>query len=556
MKSRGSVFLACCLSAALAFPAAAFPPPQEPKEKQELSEKERKRREKEMLKELSNVYKDWLEQDVVYIITDEERSAFLRLTTNEEREQFIEQFWLNRDPTPDTIENEVREEHYRRIAYANERFASGIPGWKTDRGKIYIIWGEPDEIESKPAGGTYDRPPEEGGGFTSVHPFEKWRYRYLEGIGTDIVLEFVDPTGSGEFRLTMDPSEKDALLHVPNAGLSDLEAMGLASKTDRFTRTDGTRLPKTQFEPARMNQFERLELFAKVQRPPARFRDLEELVTSRILRNQISFDFRFDYLRITSDTVLVPITIQIPNREMTFTSTQGVHSATMNLHARISALNGRIVQTFEDVIQRDIPESLFADALDGASVYQKAVPLRPGLYKLDVVIKDVNSGDVGAINQGLRVPRYSEDELATSTLILADLIERVPSREIGLGQFVLGASKVRPKLDQTFTADQRMGIYFQVYNLQVDPETNRSSALVDYVIRRGEEEIFRMRETSEELKQRGSQLTIEKLVPLAQLEPGKYDLEIQVTDNLSQQTVSSKAEFTVKPASSTAAARY
>ncbi len=557
MGAYGHIVSAFLLSAALVFSANAFPQPQQPgeqKRREELSEKERKRREREMLKELDSAYRQWLEEDVAYIITDEERSAFLRLTTNEEREQFIEQFWLNRDPTPETVENEAREEHYRRIAYANERFASGIPGWKTDRGRIYIIWGPPDEIEAMPAGGSYNRPAEEGGGYTSVHAFEKWRYRYLEGIGNDVVLEFVDPTGSGEYRLTMDPSEKDALLYVPNAGLSELEALGMASKVDRFTRTDGTRLPKTLFEPARMNQFERLELFAKVQRPPARFRDLEAVVTSRILRNQIHFDFRFDYLRITSDTVLVPITIQIPNREMTFTSTQGVHSATMNLHARISALNGRIVQTFEDVIRRDIPDSLFADAVEGVSIYQKAVPLRPGLYKLDVVIKDVHSGDIGALNQGLRVPRYGEEELATSTLILADLIERVPSREVGLGQFVLGASKVRPKLDHTFSADQRMGIYFQVYNLKVDPTTHRSAAVVEYVIRRGDEEVWQFRETSEELDQRGSQITIEKLLPLAQFEPGKYRLEIQVTDTLGQHSVTSQAEFTVKAPTTTARA--
>ena len=109
-------------------------------------------------KELATPYKKWLEEEVPYIISDEERTAFLQLQTNEEREQFIEAFWQRRDPTPDTVENEFKEEHYRRIAYANERFASGIPGWRTDRGRIYIIWGPPDEIEAHPTGGMYDRP--------------------------------------------------------------------------------------------------------------------------------------------------------------------------------------------------------------------------------------------------------------------------------------------------------------------------------------------------------------------------------------------------------------
>src|SRR5579871_4360537 len=159
-------------------------------------------------KELDTPYKKWLQEEVPYIITDEERSAFLRLQTNEEREQFIEAFWQRRDPTPDTVENEFKEEHYRRIAYANERFSSGIPGWRTDRGRMYIMYGPPDQIEDHSSGGSYQRPIEEGGGETSTYPFQQWRYRYIEGIGNDVNIEFVDPTMTGEYRMTMDPTEK------------------------------------------------------------------------------------------------------------------------------------------------------------------------------------------------------------------------------------------------------------------------------------------------------------------------------------------------------------
>src|SRR5256712_2605529 len=160
------------------------------------------------LETASRALRKWLDEDVAYIITNEERSAFKALKTDEEREQFIEQFWLRRDPTPDTVDNEFKEEHYARIADANERFASGIPGWKTDRGRIYIIWGKPDEIESHPSGGTYDRPIEEGGGTTSTFPFEVWRYRYIEGIGNEGLLEFADPSMPGEYVLTIDLNDK------------------------------------------------------------------------------------------------------------------------------------------------------------------------------------------------------------------------------------------------------------------------------------------------------------------------------------------------------------
>src|SRR5207253_714494 len=162
--------------------------------------------------ELKKAYKDWLEKDVTYIITDDERRAFKKLETDEERERFIEEFWRRRDPDPDTDENEFREEYYERIAYANEHYTSGIPGWKTDRGRIYIMWGKPDELDSYSAGSQYQRENWEGGGSTTVYAFERWWYRHLDGAGDDIELEFVDTTGTGEYRLSLDPNEKDAML--------------------------------------------------------------------------------------------------------------------------------------------------------------------------------------------------------------------------------------------------------------------------------------------------------------------------------------------------------
>ncbi len=547
MKRTIRVFTVAFLAAGLVFPAPMRAQEQGAKPP---SKAEQKKSERARLKELATPYKKWLEEEVRYIIMDEERAAFLRLNTNEEREQFIEQFWLRRDPTPDTIENEFKEEHYRRIAYANERFASGIPGWKTDRGRIYIAWGPPDETESHPTGGAYQRPYEEGGGETSTFPFERWRYRYLEGIGNDVNLEFVDASGSNEYRLSIDPSEKDALLMVPGAGLTDMEAMGMASKTDRFTNSDGTRTGHAfGGQTARNSMFEKLDLMSKIFRPPAvKFKDLEEVVNFRLVRNQIHFEYRFDYLRITGDTVLVPITVQIPNKEMTFKATEGIHSGVLNIFGRITTITGRIVQTFEDVVNRDFPDTLLQASLKGLSVYQKAVPLRPGLYKLDLVIKDVNSGNVGVVNAALRVPRYDESQLAASTLIIADQIERVPARQIGLGQFVIGASKVRPRLDASFYPDDRMGIYLQVYNLGIDETSHKSSATVEYRIRKDDKDVAKQTETSDQLQQGGEQLTLEKTMSLSTFAPGKYKIEIQVTDKVGNKTITPSAEFTIKPA--------
>ena len=557
MERISGAFLFILLAGGLILPPPV--PAQDPQKNnnskdQQPSDKERKKHDKALEKELASPYKKWLNEDVIYIITPEEKQAFLRLQTNEEREQFIEQFWLRRDPTPDSPENEFKEEHYRRIAYTNEHFASGIPGWKTDRGRIYITWGPPDEIESHPSGGSYERPYEEGGGETSTYPFEKWRYRYLEGMGNNVELEFVDPTMSGEYHLTMDPGEKDALLHVANAGLTELESMGQASKTARFSNTDGTTLGKPVGSlPQSMNEFTRLELYSKIfQPPPVKFKDLETLVSSRIVRNTLPFDYRFDFFRITSDTIMVPITVQIPNRELSFQEKNGVQSAALNLFARVTTVGGRIVQTFEDVIVRDFPDTLFEQSLKGYSIYQKAVPLRPGLYRLDVVIKDVNSNNVGVVNARLAVPRYDDDKLASSDIVLADDIQRVSSKEIGLGQFVLGDVKVRPKMDRSFTPEEHMGIYMQVNNLKVDEKTHKPDAAIEYrVVKDGQKDaapLFQYGETTDKLGDHGEQITLEKTFTLTGFAPGKYKLEIQITDNLAKQTISPTAEFTVKPA--------
>ena len=521
------------------------PPPQTLTKEQR---KEQKQKARKTLKELDSQYKQWLNEDVIYIISPEERNAFLQLDTNEEREQFIEQFWLRRSSNPDLPENDFKEEHYRRIAYANEHYASGIPGWKTDRGRTYIMWGPPDEVDSHPTGGTYDRPMEEGGGSTTTYAWEQWRYRYLEGIGENVELEFVDPSGSGEYHLTMDPSEKDALLHVPGAGLSLLESMGMASKADRFTRSDGTNLPTALGgTPASMDEFNRLELYAKIQKPPeVKFKDLEAIVTARIVRDQLKFNWRTDFLKVTNDTVLVPITIQVSNGQLTFQSKDGIHSATLNIFGRVSTLTGRVVQTFEDPVAKDFPDSLFQRSLKLQSIYQKAIPLRPGLYRLDIVIKDVQSGNVGVVNTRLAVPRYADDKLDASTLILADQLEHVPAKQIGSGQFVLGSTKVRPRIENDFTTADRLGIYLQVYNLKPDETTHKSSATFEYTVKKGAQQVLQFKETSAEMKQTGDQVTIERWLPLASLPPGKYTLEIDAKDGISNQTISKSADFTVR----------
>jgi len=543
--------------------AAAASPAQAAQEadplKRPIDPKKKKQQEKDYRKEIKGTYKKWLDEDVVWIITDEEKAAFKQLSNDEERDSFIEAFWQRRDPTPDTEENEYKEEHYQRIAYANEHFAAGIPGWKSDRGRIYIMYGKADEIESHPSGGSYERPMSEGGGETSTFPFEDWRYRYLEGIGQEVIIEFVDTCMCGEYHMTMDRSEKDALLYTPNAGLTMYEQMGMASKTQRFSGGNGLeRLglgPNSASEGAK--EFDRLEQFAKLQAPPpVKYKDLEEIVNSKIVLNPMPFDVRTDFVKVTSDTVLVPVTIQMKNRDITFVNKDGIQRGTVNIFARFTTLTGKVVQTFEDPVQVDVPEELLPRTAENSSVYWKAIPLRPGRYKLEIAVKDVNGDRRGVWSRGVVVPDFSDDKLATSTLIVADQMEPVPTKAIGTGSFVIGTMKVRPRVagvdgkPALFKKDHdpKLSFWMQVYNLSIDKATNKPSATFEYAVinMATNKAVIQQIESTEQMGNIGDQVTLQKSIIAAKLQPGTYRIDIKVNDNISKQTIDPSAVFAVE----------
>jgi len=540
-------------ASAQAQPADAVDPLKRPQ-----NEKQRKKNAQALKHELTKTYKKWLDEDVAYIITDEERAAFKQLSNDEERDNFIEAFWQRRDPTPDTEENEYKEEHYQRIAYSNEHFAAGVPGWRTDRGRIYIVFGKPDEIESHPSGGSYERPMEEGGGETSTFPFEQWRYRYIEGIGQEVIIEFVDTCMCGEYHMTMDRSEKDALLMTPGAGLTMWEQMGMSNKAARFNNGGLERLgagPESTM--LQSKQFDRLEQFAKLQQAPKiKFTDLTEEVNSKVILNPMPFDVRSDFVKVTSDTVLVPVTIQMRNRDITFVNKEGVQRGTVNIYGKLSTLTNKIVQTFEDTVQVDVPAELLPRTAENASVYWKAMPLRPGHYKLYIAVKDVNGDRKGVYSRSVTVPEYSEDKLATSSLIVADQMEKVPTTQIGSGSFVIGTMKVRPRVGTAdgkpavFKRDRdpKLNFWMQVYNLSVDEKTHKPSATFEYQITNiaTNKSVVQKLESTDTMGNVGDQVTLQKSIAAANLQPGIYRIQIKVNDNVSKQTIDPSAMFAVE----------
>ncbi len=514
-----------------------------------LTKKQIAKKEKQLEKELAGPWKKWLNEDVVYIITDEEKKAFKQLRTDDERQTFVENFWARRDPTPDTEENEYKEEHYRRIAYANDHYASGIPGWKTDRGRIYIEYGPADEIDSHPSGGSYERPIEEGGGETSTYPFEDWRYRYIEGVGTNVIIEFVDTTMSGEYHISLDPEEKDALLYVPGAGLTQAEEMGMADKTQRFQRTDGTHLGTGgQPLPESMNEFTRLEQYANLMKAPViKFKDLEAAVNSSIRYNTLPMQVRADYIRVTDATVLTNITLLFKNNDLNYATKDKVSKATINLYGRITSLTRKPINWFEDTVTAQVPAEMLQQSMTGSQIYSKTIPLPPGTYRLNIVAKDTVGNTMNSFEMALTVPHYDEDQLGSSSVILADEIERVPTKSIGTGPFVIRSTKVRPRVGDIFKQNETMGIYTEFYNFGMDQKTKKPEGTVEYDVVDAQNKVV-LSQTEELANIPNSSaflVTVEKKLPLKSLPPGKYTLRLKVTDKLKNASLTPTAAFTV-----------
>ena len=494
--------------------------------------------------ELKKAYKDWLDKDVTYIITEEERRAFKKLQTDDERERFIEEFWRRRDPDPDTDENEYKEEYYERIAYANEHFASGIPGWKTDRGRIYIMYGKPDERETHPMGGSYERPSWEGGGSTTTYPFEIWFYRYLAGVGSGVEIEFVDPTGSGEYRIARNPFEKDALAMVPGAGLTLSEQLGLSTKADRITGMHG--IGNSNYQREQDSPFSRLQLLADLNRPPqVKFNDLATAVNTGVVEeNPLNFDVRVDFFRQSDERVITAFTIQAENKDLVFQDSGGLQQARINIYGKITSVANRRVGIFEDPVITTATTEELTEARDRKSAYQKAVPLQPGTYKVDVIVRDVASGATGIRHVGFTVPKYDSQKLSTSTLVLAAKLESLIDQP-AVGQFVIGQTKVIPNVSGTYRRGQPVGVYMQVYNAGIDQTTLRPAVDVEYALLKDGKELGKQMEDWRGLSDSGQRLTLARLIDSSGLTPGDYELAIRIRDRVSGQTLSPSAKFSV-----------
>jgi GWxTD domain-containing protein len=501
--------------------------------------------------DLADHYKKWLDEDVVYIISDEERSVFKNLKNEEERESFVEQFWARRNPDPRSPDNAFKEEHYRRIAYANQYFTSGVQGWRTDRGRIYIMYGKPDELESHPTGGSYARPYYEGGGTTSTYPFEKWWYRHIEGVGDDIEIEFVDKSLTGEYRMAMTPEEKDALINVPNAGLTFAEEMGWANKDDRpyFSAASQNEPTTSPYIRAKDRPFARMERYFNLQKPPQiKFEDLKGVVTAKVIYTTLPYDVRVDYIKLSADRILVPITVEVSNKDLEFKKQLDFNQATVNVYGVVTSLTGRIMAEFEHVISVEFLDQYFERGKNKRSGYQHIVGLPPGQrYKLDLVLKDENSKAAGTVSLGLNVPKYEEGALQTSTIVLTNSVTTAPTNADQFEQYVIGDMKVVPNVKSEYLPGQALIPYMQIYDMQIDQTSQNPSLDVTFIVKHDGKIVEEIKATPANSEQffYGQRVVLLGRVPLKHTTPGKYSLEIKVHDTIANRTVTTSTDFKV-----------
>lgn len=485
-------------------------------------------------------FKRFLYEDVPYIITAPELEAFKKLKTNEERENFITEFWRRRDPDPDTERNEYMEEYYERIAYANERFSSGIPGWKTDRGRVYITRGKPDSIDSHPSGGSYDRPSYEGGGSTTTYPFEVWFYRNVDGVGSGIEIEFVDPTGTGEYRIARNANEKDAMLMVPGAGQTLREMLGLETRADRIMGLNAN------YQRQQDTPFERLNIINGMMSAPK----VSGVGTSIFneptptFEDALAFDMRIDYFRQSDEKVFVTFTLQAKNKELIYKDIGGIQTAKMNIFGKITQISGKRATTFQDVVSTTATSEELAKDNFRSSIYQTGVPLTAGIYKTDVMIRDIETGKTAVRSVGFTVPNYENKSLSSSTLILASKLYQTTNKDIG-GMFVIGDKKVVPNLSSEYKKGQEIGVYLQVYNAEINQLTLKPAVDVEYILTKDGKEISKQIEDWQGLSDLRERLVLAKFIQTDKLTKGEYELKIKIHDAVSNQIIEPKTKLII-----------
>lgn len=538
---------------------------------------------------LSPRHRRWLEEEVIYIISEKEKDVFLSLKSEEERERFIQAFWRRRDPTPETPVNEFREEHYRRLAYANEHFFEGKPGWKTDRGRVYIMFGPPDFVETNPSGGR---------GFlfgpaapTAEFPSEVWTYLYLPGVKARfgrVEFIFVNYYNSGSYELTFDPALANALRNIslparyvgygdfPQADNRILSPLELAEQSRRLLAASP--LEKlyflTQVSKSRGEVLEEMER-------SRRLRKLKGIVETRESLANLPFFYGESYFRGRSGLTYLPISLEIPAQAVGFRRRGGTYYGQINFYLEVKDERGLVVYQGGDSLKLTLKEKNYQQRLTSYYQYNHALNLKPGRYFLRVVIWDEVSGRVGYLERRLAVPALKNKELDLSEIVLARQIEVkakrkslvIPSQEIpqlkmlsqaGLkvpaklslarrerGPFIFDNLRITPNPQRIFSRQGELFFFYQIYLPTKENQNLQLRLTIDHRILKEDQVVAQIdspRRVVISSREGASSFGLNQFTrfSLQSLAPGRYTLQVKVRDESSGQGRERKVDFIVR----------
>jgi GWxTD domain-containing protein len=508
----------------------------------------------ERLERLTPEHRKWLEEEVVYIITKQEKEVFLSLQTVEERSLFIEAFWDRRDPTPATRENEFLKEHYRRLEYANRVLGrdSTRPGWKTDRGKFYIILGEPREIQR------YD-------GLNEVVSNEIWFYQGDTNLGmpprfnllffkeNDIgEYELYHPYGDGPealirggYQFRTEQNRAVDVLEIVSMELARASlTVDLTEQVGDFLSARNTYQPITPYVRPPMN----VEVtIANIEESPIRKVRTDYLDAYLRYRDQVSADYSFRFVPSRQcyavfhgpqDIPFVHYSVELDPENFTLEENEDGSKfyTTLDVSMEIRDAAGNLVATSENSPFIELTLSQMQAVSSHPVAYQDSFPLLPGDYSLSLVVKNRATKQFTAAEKELRVEPVPAGP-ALGGIILGYKTE-LSEAQAGHRVFQLGSEIVYPAVDASFTPSDTLYLFAQVWKATPD-NLLRVSLL-------GEREKVLGRDVR--LGGSGDGSILEEL-PLVGIEPGNYQLRVELLDASSVVLADRTADVTVSPRS-------
>ncbi len=482
--------------------------------------------------------KVWLEEIVPYIITKAEREQFKGLTTSEERVAFIARFWQRRDPTPETPEQEAKLEHYHRLAFANKFFGAGRPGWRTDRGRIYILLGPPDQIDSDPMGR-----------WAHQYPTEVWIYRDTPHplLPPNMEFAFVDRRLTGDYELSFDLlGDSDATRRTER--LMDegfLDSMARAEVRAMNLGRPGTWRPATD---GLSPELERLSELALVSQIPARnLQPLAEEVTARVTfdTSRLEVERLIEFYRASDGYICIPVSLRLPYRDFTYLEKDRYYETRFDVLGRILDGEEQVVNESSRQEFFAVPKDQFESYKDKFLLYQLILYAPPGTHELQLVVRDNASNSIRMMETELQVPDFG-DSLSISSVVLADqIVKQDPAPPSGKKDpFTFGEYKVLPNATRTFKAGGTLHLRFEVYNLALDEE-GKNSIEINYVFRREGKDYRKVSSTYPYPTDRLDR-TVISAIPLKVFPPSNYTLVIAVTDQVVGETATAELPFHVQ----------